>query len=199
MPSYLTPEDVANRCDPKAIPTPRGFKARCPAHEDPEPSLSIDAGMKSTLVYCHAGCSLENVCTAIGITRAMLFHDYTGTDASHLDARNELTVWQRRQRPPTWEELMPPRTTQQVFEAVMPHLRPEIWAEVGVRWNDILSMDFQDAITRHPVAVIEAIAPDLMVDALDNGYDYTPDEQRRLKMRLLDVYTGEYLDNGDFG
>jgi len=45
--------------------TGRGV-ALCPAHEDRNPSLSIREAGGKILVYCHAGCSLEAVCTALG-------------------------------------------------------------------------------------------------------------------------------------
>lgn len=52
-----------------------GFIARCPAHDDSTPSLSISAGDKGVLVYCHAGCSPEEICAAKGIKEADLFYD----------------------------------------------------------------------------------------------------------------------------
>lgn len=40
--------------------------ARCPAHDDRNPSLSISEGQDGTpLVYCHAGCSQEAVISAL--------------------------------------------------------------------------------------------------------------------------------------
>ena len=39
-----------------------GWTARCPAHEDGKPSLSIcDAGDGKVLVHCHAGCDQEQI------------------------------------------------------------------------------------------------------------------------------------------
>lgn len=38
-----------------------GWMARCPAHEDGTPSLSIGDADGRVLVYCHAGCSQERV------------------------------------------------------------------------------------------------------------------------------------------
>ena len=44
----------------------RGWLARCPAHDDRNPSLSIrDGGDGKVLVYCHAGCSQEAVVAAL--------------------------------------------------------------------------------------------------------------------------------------
>ena len=43
-----------------------GWTARCPAHDDRTPSLSIrDADHGKILVYCHAGCDQERVITAL--------------------------------------------------------------------------------------------------------------------------------------
>jgi hypothetical protein len=39
-----------------------GYQARCPAHEDNNPSLSISSGRKNNiLVHCHAGCSPTDI------------------------------------------------------------------------------------------------------------------------------------------
>ena len=44
----------------------RGWTARCPAHDDHTPSLSIrDAEDNKVLVRCHAGCNQERVITAL--------------------------------------------------------------------------------------------------------------------------------------
>jgi len=43
-----------------------GWIARCPAHEDRNPSLSLkDAADGKVLVYCHAGCEQEKVVAAL--------------------------------------------------------------------------------------------------------------------------------------
>ena len=44
-----------------------GWMARCPAHDDREPSLSISEGDDGkVLVRCHAGCDQERVIAALG-------------------------------------------------------------------------------------------------------------------------------------
>jgi hypothetical protein len=51
-----------------------GWEARCPAHEDRSPSLSVRVGDDGrVLVYCHAGCRTEDVVAAIGLSRRDLF------------------------------------------------------------------------------------------------------------------------------
>jgi len=51
-----------------------GWKARCPAHDDKTPSLSITAGDDGrTLLKCFAGCTTDSVCAALKLTLADLF------------------------------------------------------------------------------------------------------------------------------
>lgn len=50
--------------------------ARCPAHEDTKPSLSVTQGADGrVLMHCHAGCSSDAIIAAIGVKRAALFED----------------------------------------------------------------------------------------------------------------------------
>jgi Protein of unknown function (DUF3631)/Toprim-like len=57
------------------ITSAAGWRARCPAHEDREPSLSITEADGRILLYCHAGCSAESVVDALGLKMADLFTD----------------------------------------------------------------------------------------------------------------------------
>jgi len=53
-----------------------GFIARCPAHEDRSPSLSIGEGDDGKiLIHCFAGCSAPDICAAIGFDLVDLFPD----------------------------------------------------------------------------------------------------------------------------
>jgi putative DNA primase/helicase len=50
------------------------YSARCPAHDDNSASLSIGVKPDGTVgLTCHAGCSADTVCSALGITTANLF------------------------------------------------------------------------------------------------------------------------------
>ncbi len=61
-------------CNPKQSGT--GWSARCPAHADKAPSLSVGTGDDGrALVYCHAGCTVDAVCSAIDMRLADLFAD----------------------------------------------------------------------------------------------------------------------------
>lgn len=51
-----------------------GWVAQCPAHEDRNPSLSIGEGNDGrVLLNCHAGCTVQAIVSALGITEADLF------------------------------------------------------------------------------------------------------------------------------
>jgi hypothetical protein len=57
---------------------PRGpehkFTARCPAHEDRSPSLSVAEGADGrALVYCFSGCETRDIIAAVGLAWADLF------------------------------------------------------------------------------------------------------------------------------
>ena len=61
-------------------PTLRGWKACCPAHADHTPSLSIGLGEQGqVLLKCFAGCSLEHIVEAMGLTTTDLFPDVVST------------------------------------------------------------------------------------------------------------------------
>jgi hypothetical protein len=51
-----------------------GYSACCPAHNDSNPSLSIDEGNDGKiLLHCHAGCTVEAICSELGIRTPELF------------------------------------------------------------------------------------------------------------------------------
>jgi hypothetical protein len=52
-----------------------GWTAKCPAHEDKKPSLSISQRDGKILVHCHAGCTVESICRALRLTVSDLFLD----------------------------------------------------------------------------------------------------------------------------
>lgn len=54
-------------------PSGEGFVCRCPAHDDKTPSLSISESGGKILLHCHAGCSPEAICSALGLKLSDLF------------------------------------------------------------------------------------------------------------------------------
>ena len=72
-----------------------GWVACCPAHRDREPSLSIGLGDEGqVLLTCFAGCSLDQIVEAMGITLADLFPKAAAASVSQPEQtqRNVLTL-----------------------------------------------------------------------------------------------------------
>ena len=63
--------------------------ARCPAHDDRSPSLSIATGDDGkVLLHCFAGCGAADVVEAIGLELSSLFpetHDWKGQRRTNVD------------------------------------------------------------------------------------------------------------------
>jgi DNA primase len=52
-----------------------GWRALCPAHDDSSPSLSVTEADDRLLVYCHAGCSVDEIIDVLGLElRDLYFH-----------------------------------------------------------------------------------------------------------------------------
>lgn len=70
----MTADDLVARLDRARQTAPGRWMARCPAHDDRGPSLSIretDDGV--ILLHCFGGCTVDQVTSALGITPADLF------------------------------------------------------------------------------------------------------------------------------
>jgi hypothetical protein len=66
-------QNIIGRLD-KLKKTSKGYQARCPAHDDNGPSLSLrEADNGRVLLHCHAGCSAESVVAALGMSMSDLF------------------------------------------------------------------------------------------------------------------------------
>jgi hypothetical protein len=80
----LTAEQFAAMLN--ARPCGDGWKAICPAHDDKKPSLSIRQGTNGkVLLYCHAGCSKENILRALNLT----WKDICGYDTVNPSGNGE--------------------------------------------------------------------------------------------------------------
>lgn len=61
--------------------------ARCPAHPDSNPSLSITKIEGQALVHCHAGCDWRGVLAAIELSAPDLYDDGNGATYLNWDGR----------------------------------------------------------------------------------------------------------------
>lgn len=79
MPHYSstsTPVELVLSKLPDAKRNCKGWVARCPAHDDRQPSLSIDEGDDGrVLLHCHAGCTAQAIVEAVGLNLADLMPD----------------------------------------------------------------------------------------------------------------------------
>ena len=51
------------------------YLARCPAHDDKNPSLTISDGKKGVVVYCWAGCTFDSILESVGLRKCDMFRD----------------------------------------------------------------------------------------------------------------------------
>jgi hypothetical protein len=91
--------DQLERLDCRPRRRGQGFTAKCPAHEDGSPSLTVSTGRDGrALVYCFASCPLERILEALGLDLRDLF------DAPDRDELRAVPP-RRVRRPPTLDEL----------------------------------------------------------------------------------------------
>lgn len=65
--------DIVDRTRAKPIGTAGSFNGLCPAHDDKSASLSITLENDKILLYCHAGCNIDDICLSLGIEKSDLF------------------------------------------------------------------------------------------------------------------------------
>lgn len=101
----------------------RGWTALCPAHDDKDPSLSIDIGDEGKiLLKCFIGCKVEDVCAACRIEVADLFQEKKGRGIAY-PPRTRATAQPPRSNPSngTSSRL---RTPKQPSATVQPPAQP---------------------------------------------------------------------------
>ncbi len=85
----MTVEDLLPRLETLRRSS-RGYVARCPAHPDHSPSLSIREGDDGRiLVHCFSGCTVESICQAIECRVADLFPKERGSGCTSGAARSQ--------------------------------------------------------------------------------------------------------------
>ena len=66
-------DDIVKRTRAKPTSTAGSFSGLCPSHDDKSPSLSITLENERILLYCHTGCTIERICSSLGIEKYDLF------------------------------------------------------------------------------------------------------------------------------
>lgn len=89
----MSAHDIVSRLDHCRQVGSDKWMARCPAHDDRGPSLSIkDAGDGRTLIHCFAGCGAIDVLAAIGMEPSDLYPPTDRNYHSTAKKKRELTV-----------------------------------------------------------------------------------------------------------
>ena len=82
----MTAGEIARRCGGEKERA--GYwTARCPAHDDAKASLSLKDGRDGVLWKCHAGCTVDAVCGALGLKQSDLFEKSERTQVAALRKR----------------------------------------------------------------------------------------------------------------
>jgi len=102
----MTPIELVLSKLPDKKRSGKGYKARCPAHDDHNPSLSIfedDAGAVVLKCFANHGCTTDAICGAIGIRASDLFPDRTARStfngSSATPAKQSNTVARSTSKP----------------------------------------------------------------------------------------------------
>lgn len=74
------------------------WSARCPSHDDRNPSLSVTEGERGLLLRCFAGCSLQEICGALKIQQADLFFDQHADPETIRAAQRQRVIEQKKRR-----------------------------------------------------------------------------------------------------
>ena len=61
------------------------YLCQCPGHDDVRPSLSVMRGRGQALTYCFAGCTVDAIAAAVGLTVSDMFDDPKGVDYEYRD------------------------------------------------------------------------------------------------------------------
>jgi len=70
---------------------PNRWLARCPAHDDRSPSLSIrECDDGRSLIHCFAGCETENVLAAVGLSFSDVMPERVGEQHFHRSVRQRI-------------------------------------------------------------------------------------------------------------
>ena len=77
----LTLDDLLDRLDKVKRISHSRATARCPAHADKSPSMTITEGHTCILMHCFAGCTFESILAAINVEpEQLLYAEIEGTN-----------------------------------------------------------------------------------------------------------------------
>ena len=90
--------DIVDRTRAKSIGTADSFSGLCPAHDDRSASLSITLENDRILLYCHAGCNIDDICVSLGIEQTDLFAPIDEKQINKVPVPPKLVKEQKRMK-----------------------------------------------------------------------------------------------------
>jgi hypothetical protein len=75
MSNQVTLDDVLDRLQGVRKSSHKRAMARCPAHADSDPSLSVSEGSTCIIMHCFAGCDFVEIVKAIGLEPQQLLYE----------------------------------------------------------------------------------------------------------------------------
>jgi hypothetical protein len=69
-----------------------GYTAKCPSHTDKKNSLSLKAETDKIVLFCHAGCSVNDICASLGIGLKDLFLSANKVVRSEANAQKRIVA-----------------------------------------------------------------------------------------------------------
>jgi putative DNA primase/helicase len=141
-----------------------GWIARCPAHADRTPSLSINDGNGGRpLLFCHAGCQQGHVIDALrhrGLWAEGARHHSPTSRLPSPRPATRLPSAQRTERALSiWEQALPPAGTPvEIYLAKRGLMLPDVVGEQAIRFHP--QCPFGTAVTPAMVALIRDIRTD---------------------------------------
>ena len=90
--------DIVERTRAKPIGTAGSFSGLCPSHDDNSASMSITMEIDRILLYCHAGCTIDNICLSLEIEQPDLFASRDKTQINKVPIPLKLVKEQKRMK-----------------------------------------------------------------------------------------------------
>jgi len=89
---------IISRTTAKSISTAGSFSGLCPSHDDNSASMSITMENDRILLYCHTGCTIDDICTSLGIEKYDLFSSNDKTLTNKVPIPLKLVKEQKRMK-----------------------------------------------------------------------------------------------------
>ena len=90
--------DIVERTRAKPIGNAGSLSGLCPSHDDNSASMSITMENDRILLYCHAGCTIDDICTSLGIEKYDLFSSNDKTLTNKVPIPLKLVKEQKRMK-----------------------------------------------------------------------------------------------------